>query len=40
MADYYSLVARAIKALGAHTEEARCRVYDRARAALFSEVHN
>jgi hypothetical protein len=40
MADYYSLVAKAINALGAGTEEARRRVYDRARAALLSEVHN
>jgi hypothetical protein len=39
MDGYYSLVAKAINALGAHTEEARQRVYDRARAALLSEVH-
>jgi hypothetical protein len=39
MADYYSLVARATSALGAHTEEARRRVYDHARAAFISEVH-
>jgi hypothetical protein len=39
MTDYYSLVARATSALGAHTEEARRRVYDRARAAFVSEVH-
>jgi hypothetical protein len=39
MADYYSLVAKAINAVGADTEGARRRVYDRARAALLSEVH-
>lgn len=39
MADYYSLVANATNALGAYTEEARRRVYDRARAAFVSEVH-
>jgi hypothetical protein len=39
MADYYSLVAKAIGALGPNTEEARRQVYDRARAALLSEVH-
>jgi hypothetical protein len=38
-ADYHSLVAKAINALGPHTEEARHQVYDRARAALLSEVH-
>jgi hypothetical protein len=39
IADYHSLVAKAINALGPHTEEARRQVYDRARAALLSEVH-
>jgi hypothetical protein len=39
MADYYSLVDKAINALGPHTEEARRQVYNRARAALLSEVH-
>jgi hypothetical protein len=39
MADYHSLVAKATNALGAHTEEARRRVYDRARAAFVSELH-
>jgi hypothetical protein len=39
IADYYSLVAKATNALGAHTEEARRRVYDRARAAFVSELH-
>jgi hypothetical protein len=39
MADYHLLVAKAINALSLHTEEARRQVYDRARAALLSEVH-
>jgi hypothetical protein len=39
MADYYPLVAKAIGALGPNTEETRRQVYDRARAALLSEVH-
>jgi hypothetical protein len=39
MADYHSLVAKAINALGPHTEEARRQIYDRARVALLSEVH-
>jgi len=39
MVDYYSVVSKATNALGAHTEEARRRVYDRARAAFVSEVH-
>jgi hypothetical protein len=38
MTEYYSLVAKAVDALGPHTEQARRRVYDRARAALLSEV--
>jgi hypothetical protein len=39
MADYYPIVAKAVSALGTNNEEARRRVYDRARAALLSEVH-
>jgi hypothetical protein len=39
MADYYPIVAKAVNALGSNNEEARRRVYDRARAALLSEVH-
>jgi hypothetical protein len=38
MADYYPIVAKAISALRSNNEEARRRVYDRARAALLSEV--
>ena len=38
MADYYPIVAKAISALGPNTEETRRLVYDRARAALLSEV--
>jgi hypothetical protein len=39
MADYYPIVAKAVSALGTNNEEARRRVYDRARAALLSEVY-
>ncbi len=39
MADYYPIVAKAVGALGSNNEEARRRVYDRARTALLSEVH-
>jgi hypothetical protein len=39
MADYYPIVAKAVNALGSTNEETRRRVYDRARAALLSEVH-
>jgi hypothetical protein len=38
MADYYSLMAKAVGALDANTAEARRKVYDRARAALLSEL--
>jgi hypothetical protein len=38
MADYYPIVAKAVGALGPNNEEARRQVYDRARAALLSEV--
>jgi hypothetical protein len=39
MADYYPIVAKAVGALGSNNEDARRRIYDRARAALLSEVH-
>jgi hypothetical protein len=39
MADYYSLVAKAVGALAPNSAEARREVYDRARAALLSEAH-
>jgi len=39
MADYYSIVAKAVRALDLNTEKARRRLYDRARAALRSEMH-
>jgi hypothetical protein len=39
MADYYSLVAEAVGALDQNVPEARHKIYDRARAALLSEVH-
>jgi hypothetical protein len=38
MAEYYSLVARAVGALDPSAVEARREVYERARAALLSEV--
>jgi hypothetical protein len=40
MADYYSIVAKAVGALDLNTEKARRRLYDRARAALLSEMHS
>jgi hypothetical protein len=39
MADYYPIVAKAVGALGSNNEDVRRRIYDRARAALLSEVH-
>jgi hypothetical protein len=39
MADYYSLVAKAVGAMDQKIPEARHKIYDRARAALLSEVH-
>jgi hypothetical protein len=38
MADYYSLVAKAVGALDQNIPEARRKIYDRARTALLSEV--
>jgi hypothetical protein len=38
MADYYPLMVKAVRALDPNTAEARRRVYDRARAALLSEL--
>jgi hypothetical protein len=40
MEDYYSIVAKAVRALDLNTEKARRRLYDRARAALRSEMHS
>ena len=37
MADYYSLIAKAVGALDLNTEKARRRLYERARTALRSE---
>ena len=39
MADYYSLVAKAVSALDLNTEKARRRLYERARTALRSRMH-
>jgi hypothetical protein len=40
MADYYSVIAKAVSALDLNTETARCRLYERARTALRSEMHS
>jgi hypothetical protein len=39
MADYYSLIAKAVGALDLNTEKARRRLYERARTALRSRMH-
>jgi hypothetical protein len=39
MADYYALVSKAVGVLDPNTAEARRKIYDRARAALLSEIH-
>jgi hypothetical protein len=39
MADYYSLIAKAVGALDLNTEKARRRLYERARTALLSGMH-
>jgi hypothetical protein len=38
MADYYSIIARAVQALDPNTGEARRRLYERARGALLAEM--
>jgi hypothetical protein len=40
MADYYSIMTSAVRALDQNTGEARRRLYDRARAALIAEMHS
>jgi hypothetical protein len=40
MADYYSIIAKAVSALDLNTEKARRRLYERARSALLSEMHS
>jgi hypothetical protein len=40
MADYYSLIAKAVGALDLNTEKARRRLYERARTALRSRMHD
>jgi hypothetical protein len=40
MADYYSIIAKAVGALDLNTEKARLRLYERARTALRSEMHS
>jgi hypothetical protein len=39
MADYYSLIAKAVGVLDLNTEKARRRLYERARTALRSKMH-
>jgi hypothetical protein len=38
VADYYSLIAKAVGELDLNTEKARCRLYERARTALHSRM--
>ena len=38
MADYYSLIARAVAGLTNNTSEARHALYERARAAFFAHL--
>jgi hypothetical protein len=40
MADYYSIIAKAVEALDPNTGEARRRLYERARGALNGETRN
>jgi hypothetical protein len=40
MADYHSIIAKAVSALDLNTETARWRLYERARTALRSEMHS
>jgi hypothetical protein len=40
MADYYSIIAKAVRALEPNTGEARRRLYDRARGALLGEMRS
>jgi hypothetical protein len=40
MADYYSIIAKAVGALDPNTGDARRRLYDRARGALLGEMRN
>jgi hypothetical protein len=40
MADYYSILARAVRGLDPNTSSARRRLYRRARSALISEMQN
>ncbi len=40
MADYYSIIAKAVSALDLNTAKARQRLYERARTALRSEMHS
>jgi hypothetical protein len=39
MADYYSIIAKAVSMLDPNTEGARRRLYERARSAVIAEMH-
>jgi hypothetical protein len=39
MADYQSIIAKAVSTLDPNTEEARRRLYERARSAVIAEMH-
>jgi hypothetical protein len=39
MADYYSIIAKAVSTLDPNTEGARRRLHERARSAVISEMH-
>jgi hypothetical protein len=39
MADYYSIIAKAVSTLDPNTEGARRRLYERARSAVIAEMH-
>jgi hypothetical protein len=39
MADYYSIIAKAVSTLDPNTEGARRRLYERARSAVVAEMH-
>ena len=39
MADYHSIIDKAVSALDLNTEQARRQIYERARATLHLEMH-
>jgi hypothetical protein len=40
VADYHSIIDKAVSTLDLNTEQARRRLYERARATLHSQMHN